>query len=421
MNKDFTKDIAVLVPGLDLSSLKKQNKDKVWTDRIINLKVDDKGNFIHNAEDITKAVKSGIEVLENNIKTTNSLDDLALWKSNLKVLIDWISGTRLESTSIMDNLKKELIIPEQLLKKMNDPLKEKEDELNEKIYMIRKSSIIDYFETLSKELEFEIDLNVFDSFCDLKKKTKVFDLNKSEKLSAAAIKQIEDEFKKFVDPIIEEKRLNAIIEKEQKFLTKELSLILTSGTNEILEKSLIALDKIKMSIDTDYSSLKEYANMQINNTIDLVNNSILNNKRFEKQTIQNEKDIKFLNSLDEIDMDSKVISYLELMLQSIEKYEDLDNMIPSNRDKANKKIAALDGLILELRRFEMNKKAPIKKETPKVENVPTISTEKSYKLSSDTIELLSELTAYANNEDEAKENIINSIRAILDMEGLENE
>lgn len=425
IEKDFTKELAVLVPKLDIDSLRDQNKAKVWDTRLLTLSVEN-GEFIHNADKIKSAVEKGMTVLKDNLKVTESLDDVIMYKDNVNVLFNWFEGTRKESTSKMDELKKELSAPEKLLNDMKPLLKEKEDELNEKVYAVRKDSIISMFDTsafyIKDEHNIDVNLKVFDSFIELKKKNKTFDLNKSGKLSSAAIKQIEEEFNKYVDPLIESKKQAEIIAKEQSFLTKELSKIKTTGTNEELERSVKDLAEIDISIPQLYANISN-AKSQVTSVIQIVNNSIESNKRFEKQTAQNNKDLSYISGFSEIDMDSTVIAYHEFNLELLEKYPDLDNMIPSNKEKVTNKISEIFDRIQELKSIELSKVAPVEKEVIEEHNdyfddiiadVPH-GTIKTFKLNIDSVDFIKSLSIQSDNQDDAKKEMISKITSYLDM------
>jgi len=369
IEKDFTKELLVIAPMLDIVSIKEQNKAKAWNTRLLTLSVDNKGNFVHNANEIKSAVSRGMEVLKANIELTNSLDELEMYNDTLNTLFLWIQGTRKESTSNMDQLKKVLSEPEKLLSDMKPLLKEKIEKLNEEIFKIRRINIFNEFQTLEDESELnECDINfeVFNSFADEKKKTKTYDLNKSGNLSAAAKTAIKQQFDLVANPIIEARKLSKLKEKEQNLLTLQLSKIETSGTNEELQLSINELNSIEDTLDTYFPNIKDNAKSQILSLNKIIHNAIDQNDRISKENAQNEKDLNFISAVSVVDIDNTSdINSLTSLLADLENYEDLNNMLPKNKRTAKDLIIKLDTKIQTLKQNELkNIYVPIEKAAP---------------------------------------------------------
>jgi len=87
-NKDFTKELATIVPKLDIESLREQNKSKAWKDRAILISIED-GIFKHNADKLHSVLLKASDTLKANLEITTSLDDIAMFKDNLKIVTDW--------------------------------------------------------------------------------------------------------------------------------------------------------------------------------------------------------------------------------------------------------------------------------------------------------------------------------------------
>ena len=439
MNKDFTKELLVIAPTLDIVSIKEQNKAKVWDTRLLTLVPNNDGTFTHNADAIKLAVEKGINVLKENLKDTDSLDDVAMWSDTLNILHTWLEGTRKESTSVFDEVKTSLMVPEKLLSDMKPLLKQKQNELNESIYKVRRINIFNEFQSLEDNLEFEIeiDFKIFESFADDKKKNKSFDVNTKGKLNAAAKKQILEQFHLVVDPIIKEKMMQEEKQKEQQLLTMQLSKIKTTGTNEELESNIKELNLIEDTLDTYFPNIKDNAKSQILSLNKVIHDSINQNNKISKEQKQNLKDLSFISAISVIDLvNSDDLVSLVALMEDLENYPDLNNMLPANRKKVSDIISSLDIRIQELRDIKLrsvqvpkvednieiianavdNFSNAVSKDINKFSN--SFSETKDYKLSENDIKFISEIKISAVDESSAIESIVNYIANHLAISGL---
>ena len=436
MNEDFTKELLVIAPNLDIVSIKEQNKAKSWKDRLLTLVANDDGTFTHNADDIKLAVEKGINVLKANLKNTDSLDDVAMWSDTLNILHTWLEGTRKESTSVFDEVKTSLMVPEKLLSDMKPLLKQKQNELNESIYKVRRINIFNEFQSLEDNLEFEIeiDFKIFESFADVKKKNKSFDANTKGNLNAAAKKEILEQFHLVVDPIIKEKMLQEEKQKEQQLLTMQLSKLATSGTNEELQLSINELNSTEDTLDIYFPNIKDNAKSQILSLNKVIHNAIDQNDRISKENAQNEKDLIILNQIKSIDINSNDIAYLQVGYHDMyKKVFNNSNMLNKNHTEGRYFLDILDTRIKTLKQNELknihvpiSKVDPIKEDTHNdyfngvgKETIEVKTQLKQFKLSDKDIKFISDIKISAVDNNSAVAMMVDYISNHLDFCGLE--
>jgi len=420
---DITKGFKDIIKTLDLTKLKEQNKLKVWTDNPIQIDFKN-GGIVDNSNDLKKAVTILETTLKDSLSSTNSLDEVLMYKDNLNIVSTWLKGCRLQLTKPLDELKKSFTENEKVLDNLKDDIKLKEDSLLEEIYKVRRIHIFNEFQELEDNLGFaiEVDFKVFESFADDKKKNKSFDVNTKGKLNAAAKEQILKQFHLVVDPIIKEKMLQEEKQKEQQLLTMQLSKIKTTGTNEDLESNIKELNLIEDTLDTYFPNIKDNAKSQILSLNKVIHDSINQNDKISKEQKQNLKDLAYIAAIGIIDTDNSDIVSLTALIEDIQNCPDLNNMLPANRKKVSDIISSLDARILELRNVKLRDVQVPKveaAETPAIYPAGKETIElKQYKLSESDIKFISEIKISAVDENVAIENMVNYIANHLAVSGL---
>ena len=343
-----------------LAEIKEQNKLKVWVSSPIKIEIKE-GHLWSNNVEIADIVTNAKQTLESTIKTLD-LNQVIQQSEDLKIITDYIKGNRINLTTPFDNMKKSFTASESILVDMQKTLKAKSEELQEEIYKVRKVNIANEFQVLKDDLKSEFDLNidlkVFEDFMNTKKKAKVFDLN-SKGLSSSAKKQIKEQFDLVANPLIEAKKQRDIVDKEQQFLTKELSSIKTMGTDEELQNSIKELNVIDANIKTLYSNVNN-AKSQVTNLMQLVQNGIKANEKNSAEIMQDMDDNIVLDSMSEIDFESDDFEYLLRILERYENNPKFVNMLEKNNKKYRNNITKIDNRIKKLK-----EKALLESQQPK--------------------------------------------------------
>ena len=397
-----------------LSELKEQNKLKVWDYNPIKIDFD-KGVIIHNAEDIKNAVGILYDTLTESLKNESDIDVIDGFESNLKIISDWLKGTRLKLTSPIDELKKEFIANENVLKSLSSDIKAKRDKVLEDVYKCRRVSIFNFIQILEDDLEhnLNLDLRVFGAFADTKKILKGFDLNTKGVLSASAQKQIKEQFEMVVNPLIEAKKLNKAIEIENNILTKQLSLIKTSGTNEELNDSITSLNEMMEQVDLMFINIKDGAINQIKATINIVQANLKANEKVIFDARLREEDFKIYNQIKSLDYNTDDIN----VLSGVEsKANDLLGQIHFSDVKSmiiDYVSSNISNKIVELKKQALKGFDISTKDVPRetIKNTDMIT----YSLSEIDIEFLSTFKITANSQKEAKDILIARIGTHLSM------
>lgn len=420
-----------------IDDLRKQNKAKVWDLNPIKINLDG-GIIKHNAEDIKKAV----EVLETTLKTTlentDRIDVVDGLSENLKVVTDWLKGTRLQVTEPFDKLKSSFTANERVLKDLAAVVKTKKDELLEETYKKARVKIFEELKKLVDELieksEIPINLNVFEDFAEVKKKLKSMIPNEKGKLGAASLKQIKEQFDMVANPLIEAKRVAAVKEKEHNVLTQQLSKMTVSGETQVLNETLESLRELYEQADMYYPNIKESAESQITSTANMIKANIKSNEKASQDAIQKQKDEETLKRFDDGSCGNENIGTLVNLLNELEPliiemvyFKDIAN---SQWLKLKSKIDKLQNTELEKIRQEntiemgrdSNPSHIVDSEVGIViqEDTQEQKTElKTFKLSETDINFLNDIKINAVNEVSAKEILISSLLSHLDMTELE--
>lgn len=398
--------------------LSKQNKEKVWKHNPIKVSIED-GIFIHNAEEIKSAVTDLVSFADKKIADAKTVDDVEAMKKQTNIIKDWLLGTRKQITEPFDKLKSAFTESEKSLSKID--FKTKIDALNEAVYKKRRASIIKELEHLINSSEYikdEITMKHFESFIEIKKKIKVFDLNTKLELSATAKKQVKEQFELITEPLVKAKQL------EQKTNTEHNNLaIQIAQINELdLDKKISAFEGMLHNVEMSFEVIQASAKASINTQIALAKTAI---KVKEQEARQKQ----------EADLDEPImvqIRGINLQDESISSLENTLNLASQDRDRlksdgliveANYILKNVENRISELKHQEILKQqqeAPqeIAQETQQEEITPkpiVEHTDSKFRLSEEDVQIVRLFAVEADTEDEAKEMMVEEFRFHLSM------
>ena len=390
--------------------LEQQNKEKSWSFNPIEVHVEN-GILVHNAEEVNKAIKSLVVFIDKKIKTAKSVEDVEAMKKQSSTIHLWIEGSRKKITSPFDKLKTSFTDSEKLIK--NIDFKTKIDELNEKVYKLRRASIIKELETLIGEVELEstLDIKVFEYFIDAKKKIKVFDLNTKDKLSAVAKKQVKEEFDKMVTPLIEAAQRQKDMQREHSQFAAQINQIKALP----IEQRETQFEILRQNIEEQYTQIKESANAAVVAEIAQVKTQMRVAKEEEDRQVQQDLDEPILQEMQKINAHSEDLAYLEQTLTLAS--QDRDRIKSGSlRTQANYILQGVEQQIKLLKqRAILAPPPPLELQEQNTQEVDEIVQDGKYRLSEEDIEFMRSFRVEADSEDDAKVKMIEAIEMHFSM------
>jgi len=408
-----------------IEDLKEQNKNKDWKFSVIDINVKD-GAIVTNAKDIKIEVDKLDVSLREQIETIDSVEDIEAYETTLKVIFDWLKGTRIKLTSPLDEIKSEFTSNEKKINDLFPIMRDKKEQLLEEVYKVRRLDIFKEIQTLEDEIvetypNFELNLEVFEDFADIKKKLKTFDIGKSG-LSAGAKKQIKEQFYLVVNPILEQIKLNEVKEREQKMLEIRLKDISTTGTIEALTESQTKVSALLDDVDVFFPNIKDSAKVQINTIINVIQGNIRtiedNAKKDEAKILNDRKNLirsEFEKPYGQMGLSLKDVAKIIEDFKAIDfsKYDDLSSFAS---DIVEMQLTNLNKIKYAI---EMSSKAKVEAAAPVEVVRDPITKTNTYKLSAKDIETLNSITITAENQQMAKEIFIQRLSMHFQMSDLE--
>lgn len=435
MKNNLIQDLKILANAEDsktfIEDLRVQNKQKEWCLNPIKINLDN-GMIVHNAEEIKKAVEVLQKTLLETLSATNDLLVVESLNENLKVVSEWLKGTRLQVTKPFDELKSSFTDNEKILKGLVEDIKIKKDKLLEEVYRKARIKIFIEIQILADELykihKITLHFKIFEDFVNVKKKLKSMIPNEKGKIGAGALKQIKENFDLIANPLIDAKQLAEVKEKEHNILTQQISKIIIIGTDEILNNSIIELNQMMEQTSMYFQNIEESAKSQIKSTISIVTANIRTNAKaieYNKQKILDDEMIEIRSTFENSYgmMNLTIVQVQEY----INKFTSFDFSIFSDENRNNARdIATHQIKNLNQIKYAIEQKAK-EDEAPTEDNVPRETFEnlevthmqtgefKTFKLSEGDTYFLSKLTVDALSEEEAKEQLTNIVSNHIQM------
>jgi len=266
-----------------LDTLKIENKSKCWSNSVIKVDIVD-NKFITNANEIEVVIKSASEKVIDFVENTTSVLEVTAKADEIKLITDWLIGTRRELTQPFDMLKKSFTKNEDMLKKMLNLCKDKIEILNENIFIKRAEAINEKFQILINDDKLDINLSVFSQFVMNKRRLQAYKLNNTGLLSNTAHKHIQAEYNLVALPLKELREKAILQEKEQSDLSTKLASIKTNGSFEELSEQLVILSTIRDSINFMYPNNCNSAISQVANYVSIIKSAIVSLENTKKST-----------------------------------------------------------------------------------------------------------------------------------------
>lgn len=387
------------------------NKSKIYPVSLIDIQIGANG-VTDNAEQVGEIIATLSDYVDDMVKNALDAESIADAKKTVAEIGKYIIETRKIQTNPLKEIAGRFTKHEGKFKEFNEALTAKYEAINEVAYKKSEKAIREHFEAIIAEdnLTEIVSMDAFKDFIANKRKTNIF--TSKGALSKGIKDAIAEALRVVVEPI---KEANALKEKkalQSKQFNSYLDGIPTDGDTPVLEASIKSLDRLKESIEELYPDIIEECLRNIDNKVSRCSAHIRANKsEAEKEAIQNAdgKDMELFNAIRVASTD------MTLGLQELKGYANsLREIYPrltfsENQEKVKTLGASLNQRVIEIQATEMT---PI--DIPATEVVPDLDKE-SYFVSIEDIEVLAGMEIVADNEDEAKKELVRRFEAHLDM------
>ena len=255
--------------------IKAQNKAKKWSVTPVKIEFKD-GQIVENSEDVARLVELMKSWAENKLKAVD-IDTIEKNTEIVRVVYEWFSGSRKQTTKKFDEIKKNFTAVESEIKNIGLVFKQRKEELLEEEYKKREAAIIAELKTelnfVKEKYGIELNENLFSDFIAAKRKTKVL----TEK--GALTKKIKDDIKakvkEILDPILKEREAQRLKEQDLQKLTLDLQDINTNALFvEELENAKGKLIQLLNTVKMRYPNAEQEADAQLRANIRLVEANI---------------------------------------------------------------------------------------------------------------------------------------------------
>jgi len=240
---------------------------------------------IVNLEEMKAGVEQIKAIVDDSIKNDLDVEVVEDKIKSLKALQEDTTDYRKSFTAPMDEVKKETMAIEKVIKEQRDRLITRKDAILESTYLIAE-------ETIRRELtklqvannNIVLNMEIFESFISNQRKVKGMLPNEKGILGKASLEKISKEFELHVAPIREAKRLEELKATEQKQFEMYLeNLNVSSNDMNELEAVTINLTKMKETIADFYPHIIEQCERTIENKLGLAKGNINTLKALEAQ------------------------------------------------------------------------------------------------------------------------------------------
>ena len=350
--------------------IKAQNKAKKWSITPVKIEFKD-GQIIENSEDVARLVELMKSWAENELKSSD-IDTLEKDTEIVRVVYEWFSGSRKQTTKKFDEIKKNFTAIESEIKNIGLAFKQRKEELLEEEYKKREAAIIAELKTelnsVEEEYGIKLNENLFSDFIAQKRKTKV--LTEKGQLTKKIKDEIKAKVKDILEPVLKEREAQKLKEQDLQKLTLDLQDINTNALFiEELESAKGRLEQLLNTADMRYPNATQEAEAQLRANIRLVEANIARLKA-------------------------------EAEKEALRKAE--EERIAAEKAKEEE---------IKQRAEQLQKMQQVQE--PKVESAK--NTQTKYKIPLEEIEVIASVEFEAGSEEEAKEKVIEMFRKQLEF------
>ncbi|MCB5278925.1 MAG: hypothetical protein LHW59_05345 [Candidatus Cloacimonetes bacterium] len=394
------------------------NKEKIYPVSLIDINISSDG-VKDNSADIGELVDK-IEVsVQDTIKNSLDLESVLDMKKTVAEIGKYLSETRKIQTNPLKDIVSSYTAHESRFTKFNTELTAKIDAINELEYQKAEKAIREYFSEVlgsDENKDIEIEMALFDSFIQAKRKTKVTldgKLNEGA-LTKKAKDEIIEQVRLAIEPIRKAKELEAKRSLQSMQFENALNMVKIDGTNTEVESAINSLTSMLVNIENLYPDIIDYCKRAIDNKISFAEANIkANNAIAERNAVQNaDKELmeqyeiiyQFVNSGSPIfkDVYKNYISVLRGIYPQLKFTE--------NQEKVKAFGAKLSHIVGEIEKEEIQQSlAPTPREDITIQNHHT------FLVSIEDLEVMAGMEIQADSEDEAKEELVERFKAHLSM------
>ncbi|MGW8169671.1 MAG: hypothetical protein ACWGHH_06670 [Sulfurovaceae bacterium] len=394
------------------------NKAKSYPMSLINIQID--GNGVKDNSDFIGTIVAKIEeAVKDTVANELDLENVADMKKTVAEIGKWFIETRKIQTNPLKDVASRYTAFESKFGTFNTDLTNKIDAINEKEYQKAEKAIREYFDELlgsDENKDIEIEMTLFDSFIQSKRKTKVTldgKLNEGT-LTKKAKDEIAEQVRLAIEPIRKAKELEAKKSLQSKQFENTLVRITTEGANEELNKSIDELDRLKIQVEELYPDVIDYCQRAIDNKISFAKANIKANDAVESRKAVENVDNKFMEEFSRLESETKDLTLVHANLKSIQqRLRELYQLVKfaGNQEKIKILGASVSLRISELERKEIE----VSVAPTEVKAEAAIKTKNIYSVSIEDIEVIAGMEIEANSEEEAKKELCRRFEAHLSM------
>ncbi len=305
-----------IVPLELMENLRKQNKKKEWD--ITPIQIEVKGSKI---VENSKQIKSIVELMDKHTKDVcrNALDieEVENTKENISTILAWFKGSRIQLTKPLDDMKKNFTSLEKDMGGLINDLKDKEDAIREKDYQIAEKSIRNELAELIDGASVDVSIEVFEDFVENKRKLKGMMPNDKNKLSAASLKSISEQFNLIAQPLMDAKELEAKKTQQSKAFDLYIGGVTLIGSAEHLEANLVSLGQLSQQIDELYPDIKEECHRRIANSKTTIEGNMRASKIEDEKKANQTHDQVLWKQVEALDKESDDVNILKATLDTL--------------------------------------------------------------------------------------------------------
>lgn len=394
------------------------NKEKTYPVSLIEIKIDANG-VTDNSKIIGELVDKIDVSVQDTIKNSLDLESVLDMKKTVSEIGKYLSETRKIQTNPLKDIVSSYTAHEAKFKTFNDDLTKKIDAINELEYQKAEKAIREYFNHLLSSDEnkvINVDMALFDSFIQAKRKTKVTldgKLNEGT-LTKKAKDEIAEQVRLAIEPIKQARALEEKRNLQSMQFKNAMNMVKIDGTNAEIESAINNLTSMLANIENLYPDIIDYCKRDIDNQIKFAEANIkANNAIAERNAVQNaDKELmeqyetiyQFVNSGSPIfkDVYKNYVSVLRGIYPQLKFAE--------NQEKVKALGAKLSHIVSEIEKEEIQQSL-----TPTPREDITIQNHHIFLVSIEDLEVMAGMEIQADSEDEAKDELVERFKAHLSM------
>lgn len=383
------------------------NKTKVYPVSVIDIKIDPSG-VTDNADKIGDMVAKIEEAVKDTVANELDLENVSDMKKTVAEIGKWLIETRKIQTTPLGEVAKHYTPHESKFSDFNTDLTKKIDAINEKEYQKSENAIREYFDEVLKEnSDVEIEMTLFDSFIQAKRKNEIF--TDKGALKKGIKDDIAEQVRLAVEPIRKARELEAKKSLQSKQFENYLARISSEGTNEELNNNIEELVRLKSQVGEIYPDVVEYCLRAIDNKIS-----------FAKANIKANDAVQALKAVENVDdtlmqefakLESEYQNYdMPKLAYTRQRLREMwhEATLAENQEKIK-----ILGVNITNKITDMERKSV---ETITVKKEPVeVTSQTIYCVALEDIEVLAGMEIIADSEDEAKKELCKRFEAHLSM------